>query len=610
MIGKLFAAAAIVAAGTLALAEQQQGRAPGGRGQAAAGPVGRGGPNVGGALAPMPNPKRPGLAPGGAELGTIRVAAQDDRYWFKWTVAIPANALKGTVMDVAARASALAVPGVDVSSSEQVALEVPKPFDYRLKKGERAAINNRLLELGERVVNYRVAAVPADEAERRAMFEFAKNLVGWPILVVPAEAASSAADLDRLASEADIYVAVESKTDPAPLVAALAGRSEHVGIAANVSAWLRNGVSPERAMAAAGRRLFSITIPEPGANRLAVANVLVAAWQRKIKPLTIAIDAPAGGSEADLKKALDAFEQVMLPVMAERVREVLATPDGQIRSADRLSADARANVEAAVPHAALAVPKKPRKLLVTDINMYSGHGTIVHGNYLLEQMGTLTGAFTPTFSNDLAMLQYPKIKEFDAIYLNNVCGMVYDDPAIRESLLRYVREGGGIGGHHAVTFFNNNWPEFADMMGGWAGLHHVEEQYIKIDDPNSPLTRSFGTESFPHTDEFYQFPMYAPYSREKQHVLLSIDVDKSDRASAGTFCTGCTRPDQDYGVSWIKGYGKGRTFFTSMGHTESFYEDPRWTAHLLAGIQYILGDLDADATPSARLPKAQTSSRK
>jgi len=53
----------------------------------------------------------------------------------------------------------------------------------------------------------------------------------------------------------------------------------------------------------------------------------------------------------------------------------------------------------------------------------------------------------------------------------------------------------------------------------------------------------------------------------------------------------------------IKEYGKGRTYFTPLGHTDIFYEDPRWTNHLLAAIQYILGDLDADATPSAKLGK-------
>jgi len=141
------------------------------------------------------------------------------------------------------------------------------------------------------------------------------------------------------------------------------------------------------------------------------------------------------------------------------------------------------------------------------------------------------------------------------------------------------------------------------MMGGWAGAHHTEKQVIKVDDPNSPLTKSFGPASFEHTDEFYQFPMYAPYSREKQHVLLSIDVEKSDRATNNRPCTECTRTDQDYGLAWIKEYGKGRTYFTPLGHTDIFYEDPRWTNHLMAAIQYILGDLDADATPSAKLAK-------
>jgi hypothetical protein len=33
------------------------------------------------------------------------------------------------------------------------------------------------------------------------------------------------------------------------------------------------------------------------------------------------------------------------------------------------------------------------------------------------------------------------------------------------------------------------------------------------------------------------------------------------------------------------------------------YTDPRWTQHMLAATQYVLGDLDADATPSAKLAK-------
>jgi type 1 glutamine amidotransferase len=339
-----------------------------------------------------------------------------------------------------------------------------------------------------------------------------------------------------------------------------------------------------------------------GSGSGALGAFFLAAWQAKIKPLAVTIESP-GATDADMQKNLTAFERIMLPAMAERVREMLASPAGQIRGGDRLSAEMRAKIDAATPKKAIVTPKKPRKMLVTDIQMYSGHGSIPHGNYLIQQMAKDTGAFTPTFSNDLEMLKYPKIKEFDAVFLNNICGMVYNDPEVRDGILRYVREGGGMGGNHAVTFANNNWPEFAEMMGGWAGAHHTEKQVIKVDDPNSPLTKSFGSMSFEHTDEFYQFPMYAPYSREKQHVLLSIDVEKSDRATNNRLCPECTRPDQDYGLAWIKEFGKGRTYFTPLGHTEIMYTDPRWTQHVLAAIQYILGDLDADATPSAKMVK-------
>jgi len=287
----------------------------------------------------------------------------------------------------------------------------------------------------------------------------------------------------------------------------------------------------------------------------------------------------------------------MLPAMAERVRTMLNTPAGQIRGPDKLDAEMRRQIAGAAPTRAIATPKKPRKLLVTDIQMYSGHATIPHGNWLLEIMGKQTGAFEPVFSNDLNLLKYPKIKEFDAIYFNNVCGMVHNDPDVRDGILRFVREGGGIGGHHAVTYANNNWPEFAAMMGGWAGAHHIETQMIKVDDPSSPLTRSFGTASFEHTDEFYIFPPSSPYSRDRQRVLLSIDVPQSDRATEGRFCAQCTRPDHDYGLAWIKTCGKGRAYFTPLGHTNGFYTDQRWTNHLLAALQYILGDLDADASP-------------
>jgi type 1 glutamine amidotransferase len=63
------------------------------------------------------------------------------------------------------------------------------------------------------------------------------------------------------------------------------------------------------------------------------------------------------------------------------------------------------------------------------------------------------------------------------------------------------------------------------------------------------------------------------------------------------------RPDADYAVSWIRNYGKGRVFFCILGHNPTLFKTPALAQYFLAGIQFILGDLDADATPSARLSR-------
>ena len=554
------------------------------------------------------------MRPTGSSLGTIRVGAADKNIWFDWRVGVPGAAIKSlTLSEMLPKVDVLSVANVEASNTQIVSPEIPKKLDYRLQPGERNAVVYRFKELGEQVLAYRVDSIGADEATRRKVFAFAKA-INAPTIVVPADSAALA-ELDKLAEEFAINVAVESKGDPKVVMRAVDGRGKRVGVAADLGAWMQAGVKPVDGLAIVKDRLLLVSVADRsalgaggrdvplGTGAGGLGDFFLSAWRGGLKPLLITVQS-TGPSEADLLKNLTAFERVMWPAMAERVRQMLETPAGKIRGADRLKPEERQPIEAAAPKQAIVKPKKARKLLVTDIQMYSGHSTIPHGNLLLELMAKNTGAFEPTFSNDLNLLKYPKIKEFDAVYLNNVCGMVYNDPEVRDGILRFVREGGGIGGHHAVTFAGNNWPEFADMMGGWAGAHHVEKQTIRIDDPNSPLTKSFGSASFEHIDEFYQFPPSSPYSREKQHILLSIDVDKSDRATDSRLCPQCTRPDQDYGLAWIRTYGQGRTYFTPLGHTDIFYTDQRWTQHLLAAIQYILGDLDADATPSAKAKPA------
>jgi hypothetical protein len=149
-------------------------------------------------------------------------------------------------------------------------------------------------------------------------------------------------------------------------------------------------------------------------------------------------------------------------------------------------------------------------------------------------------------------------------------------------------------------------PEFGELIGAQTGPHKTETATLKVDDPNSPLTKQFagspltadlGGKAFVYTDEFYHFLPNGPYSRDKLHVLISIDAEKTDLSPWHV------RPDKDYGLVWIKSYGKGRVFNCAIGHTPTLFETPALAQMMLGAIQFVLGDLPADTTPSAMLAK-------
>ena len=121
---------------------------------------------------------------------------------------------------------------------------------------------------------------------------------------------------------------------------------------------------------------------------------------------------------------------------------------------------------------------------------------------------------------------------------------------------------------------------------------------LKIDDPNSPITKEFEGHDIAYVDELYHFPPSGPYSREKLHVLMSIDLAKSGPPRPGL----AVRPDNDYGLVWIRSYGKGRVFNCALGHTVLLFGTPQMAQMVLNGIQFVLGDLEADTIPSAKEP--------
>jgi type 1 glutamine amidotransferase len=144
------------------------------------------------------------------------------------------------------------------------------------------------------------------------------------------------------------------------------------------------------------------------------------------------------------------------------------------------------------------------------------------------------------------------------------------------------------------------WPEFNTMIGGFFKFHWNDGQDItvKVDDPNSPLTAMFkGKPQLIVTDETYTFGRET-YSRKNLRVLTSIDYAKmsdEDKKKESN-----PRDDGDYALSWIRRDGKGRVFYEAFGHNEKIYAMTPILEHLLAGMQYALGDLQADDSPSQK----------
>ncbi len=146
-----------------------------------------------------------------------------------------------------------------------------------------------------------------------------------------------------------------------------------------------------------------------------------------------------------------------------------------------------------------------------------------------------------------------------------------------------------------------DWPEYTEMLGGYSISHPWNAGstvVIRLEEPDHPLLRSFTAASFAHGDEIFVF---SDFSRQRVRVLLSLDTTRTDMNKPGV------TKDQDVPLAWIRRYGEGRVFYSALGHHKDVYWRSPILQHYLAGIQFALGDLQADAAPSsptARLPSA------
>lgn len=275
-----------------------------------------------------------------------------------------------------------------------------------------------------------------------------------------------------------------------------------------------------------------------------------------------------------------------------------------------VAADKVAKIDTALPAKAPAAVGKKHEVLVFTRTTGFRHGSIPVGVETMKRLGEKTGLFHATHTEDPEAFEADSLKKYDAVFFLNTTGNPLEggEPANEErrkgNLLEFVNSGKGLVGFHSATDTYKEWKEFNDMMGGafvshpWGSGDTVR---VKNLDPKNPVNAAFKGEGITLKDEIYKFRTGTAGAGDRR-MLLALDANGTDLAK--------DKDDQRelYPVAWLDTWGKGRVFYCSLGHNDEIYMNPVVVEHYLAGIQYALGELAADATPQGVIHSGTTGS--
>jgi len=247
---------------------------------------------------------------------------------------------------------------------------------------------------------------------------------------------------------------------------------------------------------------------------------------------------------------------------------------------------------------------KKRLLIIADLSTgnQTAHIGSSHAAAVIEQLGRQSGAYVSIIRTDTDLVtkgevwgsgDYAKggkrqargrnLDYFDAVlfYTNGETRLT---PQQKQDLLDFVaKDGKGFIGVHTATATAANWPEYQQMLGGSFDNHPwgITKARIIVERPEFPAMKKLKTGSV-LDDEHYQM-LPTPYSRADVDVLARLDTRGLDLTLPAVH-----RKDGDFPVAWIKSYGKGRVFYSGLGHPDAAWDDPRVQTLFLEGIKWAI----------------------
>ena len=216
---------------------------------------------------------------------------------------------------------------------------------------------------------------------------------------------------------------------------------------------------------------------------------------------------------------------------------------------------------------------------------------------VIERLGRESGLWDTYLRTDTEPLTKKKL-EYNAKNLNDFDAVMFYtggtlemDEQKKADFLSFIREDGkGFIGVHSAAITFTQWAEYGTMLGGFFDEHpwNTFNAPILVEDDAFPGIEKFPP-AFTLNDEIYQMKNF---SRENTRVLMRLDASKLDLSGKRVH-----RTDADFAVSWAKMYGKGRVFYSTLGHVTGNWDRPELQAMYVGAIKWALRLVDADVTP-------------
>lgn len=229
----------------------------------------------------------------------------------------------------------------------------------------------------------------------------------------------------------------------------------------------------------------------------------------------------------------------------------------------------------------------PKVLIFSKTAGYH-HQSIPTGIAAIQKLGAENGFAVDTTTNS-EMFTDENLKQYSAVIFLSTTSDVLNNYQ-EADFERYIQAGGGYVGVHAAADTEYEWGWYNRLVGGYFSDHpgindpnpNVQPGKVNVVDASNAST-SFLPSTWDRTDEWYSYKKMNP----DVNVLLTLDED----SYKGGMDMG-THP-----IAWYHDYDGGRAFYTGGGHTDESYSEELFLKHLLAGIQYAIGDnLELDYT--------------